>query len=207
MRWFVREGIVGRREEGIPPGPTPPPILDELFPLPTRPVFYPNFAPAQAEFPDMVGAQDGSTQGKVRSAAPKPGHSGGDVHAGRSAEEGGDAASPNRGGLEVVPTPAPLPPGDAFQSPDSGSSGESTRMPQAWDSAGWRTVGDAVVADASPGGPVDPPISSADRIAASSGKPAWVFLPTAPITGDGPRVTVPVDESGNRGRRQGGVRR
>lgn len=207
VRWLIREGVAGGPEQDIPPGPTPPPILDELFPLPTRPVFYPTPIPPQAGTADPAGAMGGSAQGQIKIPAPKADRSGDDSKARRSAEKGADGELPNRAGPEVIPTPAPLPPGDAFDSSDRTAPRKAGDMRGGWDSAGWRAAGDAVVQHAPRVAPAPPPASSQDRVAEASGNPAWVFLPAAPIAGDGPQVTVSGNQLGGGGRRQTGVRR
>lgn len=205
--WLIREGIVGGPEQDIPPGPTPPPILDELFPLPTRPVFYPNPTPPRSDNADASRMPDEIEYGQNAPLAPGSERSGDNSPGRGGVEKRQDGALPSRSGPEVIPTPAPLPPGDSWDSSDRGVPGKAEDTARVWDSAGWRPADDAVVKGAPRVGQAPPEASSQSRTGDGSGSPAWVFLPAAPIVGDGPRVTVSSDHSGDQGRRQAGVRR
>lgn len=206
VRWVIREGIVGRPEENIPPGPTPPPILDELFPLPTRPVFYPSTTHDQGDPIQSAGGHGKSAPGssessKVTAPPPRgPGKAG-------SAERRGAAAVQEGAQPEVIPAPAPLPPGDAPGLPEDRSSQGIPRDPQAWDSEGWRTARDVGEADVSSPASTSASGKTRNGTSESSGNPAWVFLPASPTTAGGPQVTVSVDHSDAQGRRQDNVRR
>ncbi len=108
-RRLIAEGLVGGPEQDVPPGPTPPPILDELFPLPTRPVFYPNPALSQADTSDGRGLPGADEEAPSPFLRPRADHSGDNSEGRRAVEKEGDGALPSRPGPEVIPAPAPLP--------------------------------------------------------------------------------------------------
>lgn len=207
VRWLLREGIMGGPDQDIPPGPTPPPVLDEFFPLPTRPVFYPNRAPDRAEYADWMDKMGSSERGVGETPA-TGGHPSHDDSQTRSpAKDTRDTGVPDRAQPEVIPLPAPLPPGDSFEPTDSGPSGKELGRPEVWDSAGWRTAGGAGPAEPARGRRAEAAASDQGRALEAGGGPAWVFLPTAPVVANGPRVTVSSDSAGDRGRKPAAVRR
>lgn len=208
VRWLLREGIVGGPDQDIPPGPTPPPILDEFFPLPTRPVFYPNAASGRAEYADWAGEREDLKRGESASTPVTRGHPLRDDSQERSpAKDALDTGVPDTTQPEVIPLPAPLPPGDSFDSPDPNPFGGNAGRPDVWDSAGWRTSGAARATRNARGGRADAVAFDRGRALDAGGGPAWVFLPTAPVVADGPRVTISSDSVGDRSRKSAAVRR
>lgn|GEM_PF-4974497 len=231
VRWLAREGIVGRPDEGTPPGPTPPPILDELFPLPTRPVFYPRVIPddllqkgengisstdEQAALPTSAERRSDFSRDWHREANDGPeANDGGDANdtntgrdaSGRREANGGNGASSGSQTREVIPTPAPLPPEDPLQVPGSEPSGSSTVRPQVWDSAGWRGMGGVGPVGATDGRAAPGVVGSGGTAVRSRQDTAWVFLPASPFQFADPKVIVPGDSSSSGNRQQRTARR